>query len=239
MLGFMGQTVQGGWDALTNITAGIGKGASTLVSGFFPAPQRETIKSESVLAAEGSGLTYRPVLPENLSMGWTQNFAKQDWIGSPYEPQFSVPAKTKETQELAAKVSAEMQRGPVETFVDVLGKFTIGATKITTAADNFMVAWGLKKREPVPQGPKETGNSPGLIQYLNDIRDKTAAVLPTMKAVGGAILDQVKGLFSLGYEPTGSQPVFAIQHELDPKTKTTAMVVAGIIIVLLLLGRRK
>lgn len=239
MLGFIGQTVQGGWDALTNITAGIGKGASTLVSGFFPAPQREIIKSESVAPAEGSGMTYRPVLPENLSMGWTRNFANQDWIGSPYEPQFAVPAKIKEGQELAAKVSTEIQQGPIETFVEFAKWGTEQAVGIRTAANEFIEAWDPKRREPVSQGPKETGNSPGLIQYLNDIRDKTAAVLPAMKAAGGALLEQVKGLFNLGYEPTGSQPVFSIQHELDPKTKTTMMLAAGVIIVLLLLGRRK
>lgn len=240
MLGFIGQTVEGGWNALANITAGIGKGASTLVSGFFPTPQRETIKSESIAAAGGGGQTYRTTLPENLSMGWTRNFADQDWIGSPYQNQFAVPIKIKESKDLAAKVSTEMQRGPVETFVDVAKWGTEQAVKITTAADEFMYAWGLKKREPISEGPKETGASRGTVQYLNDIRDKTAAVLPAVKAAGGAILDQVKGLFNLGYEPTGGQPVFSIQHELDPKTKLTAgMIAAGIIIALLLLGRKK
>jgi len=240
MLGFIGQTVEGGWNALANITAGIGKGASALVSGFFPTSQRETIKSESVLAAGGSRMTYRPVLPENIGMLQTWNWSQEDWrTPNPYQAQFAVPAKVKESQDLAAKVSTGPQRGPLETFVDFATWGTEQVSTITTVADDFMVAWGMKKREPISEGPKETGASRGTIQYLQDIRDKTAEVLPAVKAVGGALLDQVKGFFSLGYEPTGGQPVFSIQHELDPKTKTTAMVVVVIIIAILLLGRKK
>lgn len=232
--------VQGGWDAIQNVTNTIGQGASTLVSGFFPTPQRDTIKSESVAPAEGAGQTYRPVLPENISMGWTRNFAAQDWINTPYENQFAVPAKTKESQELAAQVSTEIQRGPLETFVDIMEYGTEQAVKITTAADEFMYALGLKRREPISDTKPTPENPEGLMQNLQDIRDKTAAVLPALRAAGGAILDQVKGLFNLGYESTGSQPVFSIQHELDPKTKLTAgMAAAGIIIALLLLGRKK
>lgn len=240
MLGFIGQTVAGGWDAIANITAGIGKGASTFVGSFFPTPQHEKIKSESVAPAEGSGQTYRQTRWENPSMQLSWNFAQKDWIGSPYEDQFAVPVKIKESQDLAAKISAEPQRGPLETFVDVMKYGTEQAVKITTVADEFMYVWGLKKREPISEGPKETGASRGTIQYLQDIRDKTAAVLPTLKAAGSAILDQVKGLFNLGYEPTGGQPVFSIQHELDPKTKTTmGMAVVAIIIAIFLFGRKK
>jgi len=240
MLGFIGQTVQGGWSALANITSGIGKGASTLVSGFFPTPQRDKVKSESVLAAEGSGLTYRPTLPENIGMMQTWSWSQRDWeTPNPYQAQFAVPAKIKESQGLAAKVSTEIPQGPIETFVDVATWGTTQANKITTVADEFMIAWGLKKREPISEGPKETGASRGTIQYLNDIRDKTASVLPAVKSVGSAIVDQVKGLFSMAFEPTGSQPVFSIQHELEPKTKIAGIVVAGIIIAILIFGRKK
>lgn len=240
MLGFIGQTVEGGWNAIANITAGIGKGASTLVSGFFPTPQREKIKSESVASAGAAGTTYRQTRWENPSMQLSWNFAQKDWIGSPQEAQFAIPAKVKESQQLAGKISAEPQRGPLETFVDVMKYGTEQAIKITTVADEFMYAWGLKKREPISEGPKETGASRGTIQYLQDIRDRTAQVLPAIQAAGSAILDQVKGLFSLGYESTGKQPVFSIQHELEPKTKiTVGVVAAGIIIALLLLGRKK
>lgn len=241
MFGFIGQTVAGGWNALANITAGIGKGASTLVSGFFPTTQRETVKSEIVAPAGAAGQTYRPTLPENIGMMQTWSWSQKDWLGSPQEANFAIPAKIKEGTNLAASVSpGDESKGPVETFVDVLGKFTIGATQIRTAADEFMEAWGLKPREPISEGPKETGASAGIVQHLNDIREKTASVLPAIQAAGSAILDQVKGLFSLGYEPTGSQPVFSIQHELEPKTKITAGVIgAGIIIALLLLGRKK
>jgi len=241
MLGFIGQTVEGGWNAIANITSGIGKGAGTLVSGFFPTSQREKVAGGSPAPAEGSGLTYRPVLPENIGMHQTWSWSQKEWeTPNPYQEQFAIPTKTKESQDLAAKVSAKPQQGAVETIVDVFGKFTIGATKIRTAADQFMEAWGLKPREPISEGPKETGASAGVIQHLNDLRDKTAAVVPTLKAAGSAILDQVKGLFNLAYEPTGGQPVFGIQHEIGKGTKiTVGMAVAGIIIALLLLGRKK
>jgi len=240
MLGFIGQTVEGGWNAIANITTGIGKGASALVSSFFPTSQRETIKSESVASAGAAGTTYRQTQWENPSMQLSWNFAQKDWIGSPQEANLAIPAKVKESQQLAGKISTETQRGPIETFVDVVKWGTGAAVTIRTAADEFMEAWGLKKREPISEGPKETGASRGTIQYLQDIRDKTAAVLPAVQAAGSAILDQVKGLFNLGYEPTGSQPVFSIQHELEPKAKITiGMAAAGIIIALLLLGRKK
>lgn len=241
MLGFIGQTVAGGWNAVANVAAGIGKGASSLVSGFFPTPQRDKVKSEIVAPAGGSGQTYRPVLPENLGMMQTWSWSQQDWeLPNPYQAQFAVPSKIQESQDLAAKVSTEIQRGPIETFTEFVKWGTEQAGTIRTAADEFMEAWGLIKREPISEGPKETGASAGIVQHLNDIRDKTAAILPALKAAGSAILDQVKGLFNLGYEPTGGQPVFSIQHELDPKTKTTALIaVAAIIIALFLFGRKK
>lgn len=227
--------VQGSWNALQNIQDTIGKGASTFVSGFFPTQQREKVTGGSPAQAEGAGLTYRPVLPEFQSLAdmWLlEKSAATGGIG-PYELQ-SASAKVQESQQLAAKISTETQRGPVETIVDVFGKFTTGATKIRTAADEFMMAWGLKPREPISEG------SGGVIQNLDDLKTAGAQVFTLMKGAGNAILDQVKGLFNLGYEPTGSQPVFSIQHELDPKTKTTAMVaVAAIVIALLLFGRKK
>jgi len=48
--------VSGGWDAIQNLLA---PGTA------FPAQQRETVKSETVQSAGGSGWTYRPTAPEN------------------------------------------------------------------------------------------------------------------------------------------------------------------------------
>jgi hypothetical protein len=61
MLEFVGNLVSGGWNALGNVVSGIGKGASSVVSSFFPASQKTTTVSEIAMPRENQGLSYRPV----------------------------------------------------------------------------------------------------------------------------------------------------------------------------------
>jgi len=245
MLGFIGQTVEGGWNDIANITSGIGKGAGTLVSGFFPTSQREKVAGGSPAPAEGAGLTYRPVLPENIGMHQTWSWSQKDWLTpNPYQEQFAIPTKTKESQELAAKVSAP-ESSWTKPWTDAAEQVWKGATGIAGPINeqlpNILLAKlgqaiGLQGA-PVSDTKKREENPKGLMQNLQNIMDKGAE---TTKAYVGGILEQVKGLFNLGFGQTGGQPVFGIQHELGKGTKiTVGMAIAGIIIALLLLGRKK
>lgn len=244
MFEFLGGIVSGGWNALDNIITGIGKGASTLVSGFFPTPQRESVVSEIAAPMGGTGLTYRPTQAEAQSIWQTQLMAAEQWLNSPYEQQYSVPAKIEESKGLEASISTGtgtikgLLSGVLEASKKVMGE----AVSYKTLVDEFMEIWGLKKSE-VEQGTPRAGAPEGQdVQYLQDVRDKVADVVTVGKSILGGMLEQAKGLFGLGYEsPTGSQPVFAIQHEIEPTQKTWLMVavILGVIVVLWALGRKK
>lgn len=228
--------VSGGWDAVSNITAGIGKGASSLVGSFFPAAQRDTIKSETVQAAGGAGQTYRPTAPEGQSWIETMQYAEQQWIGSPYEAQFAVPAKIKESKQLAKSVSAPGAIGAIGGGLDWALEQT---KKVTTLYDQLSFLWEpretiiAKPRAGYPEGRNE--------RNLNDLVDRAAEVLKIGKSKAGEFVNQVKGLFGLGYGQTKKQPVFAIQHELQPSKQTWIGlgIIAAIIVVVLLLGKKK
>jgi len=246
MFEFVGSTVQGGWNAISNIASGIGRGASSFVSGFFPTPQQPgPIRSNIVAAAEGTGTTSRLTVPENPSMLETMAQNAQNWMNSPYEEQFSKPsdyyAETYKTDALGRKVlemSTEPSTGPIQTLVGALRWGTSQVAAIRTAADEFMQAWNPTRREPINQGPREIGNSPGSVQNLNDSQTAGANVIATLMTAGSNLLNQAKGLFNTGYQGD-SQPVFSIQHEIEPTVKY-GMVAAGVIIVvLLLMGRFK
>ena len=236
--------IQGGWNAIENITAGIGKGASAFTSEFFPTSQREKVAGGGPAPAEGSGMTYRPVLPENLGMMQTWSWSQKDWLTpNPYQAQFAVPAKIKESQELAAKVSSpEPWTKP---WTDTAKKVWKGATGITEAINEQLPdillaklgqAIGLQGTS-VSDTKKTKENPEGLMQNLQNIIERGAE---TTRAFGTGILEQMKGLFNLAFGQTGSQPVFGIQHEIGKETKITiGMAAAGIIIAILLLGRKK
>ena len=105
--------VSGGWGAVSNIIAGIGKGAETVIGTIFPTQQRETVKSETVEAAGGTGQTFRPTAPENPSMLETQKWSAQGWIGSPYEDNLSVTTKRQESVQLAETIGPKVDPNPM------------------------------------------------------------------------------------------------------------------------------
>lgn len=228
--------VQGGWDAISNITTGIGKGASTLVSGFFPTPQRETIISETVQAAGGVGQTYRQTDPEGQSWIETMQFAADQWLASPYEQQFAIPAKIQESKQVAKTVSAP---GGVDYIGQGLDWALEQTKKVTTFYDELSQLWSPREtvvgqpRQGYPEGRDE--------RHLNDMISGAAEVLKIGKAKASEFLGQVKGLFGLGYDQPNAQPAFAIQHEVQPSRQTWVGlgIVAAIIVAVLLLRRKK
>lgn len=228
--------VSGGWDAIQNITAGIGKGASTLVSGFFPTPQRETIKSETVQAAGGAGQTYRTIAPEGQSWIETMQWAGDQWLGSPYEQQFAIPTKIQESKELAKSVSPEKSGDWIGEGLDWALQQT---GKITTLVDELQSVFD-KPREPIKGEPGQ-GPAAGSQSHLNDLISRAAEVLNLGKATVSGFVNQVKGLFNLGFGQTAAQPGFAIQHDIQPTRQTWIglAIIGAIILVVILWGRKK
>lgn len=231
-----GDLVSGGWGAIDNIARGIGKGASTLVSGFFPASQREKIVSSTVQAAGGSGKTYRTTQPEAMSIAQTIRYQQDGWQGSPYEAQYAIPAKVQESQRLAKSVSSPKSGDWLGEGLDWALQQT---SKITTLVDELGGVFGQREvivgtpREGYPEGQDE--------RHLNDLTSRIAQVLNLGKAMGSEFIQQAKGLFNLGFGQTGTQPAFAIQHELQPSRQTWIglAIVAAVIIAVIFLGRKK
>lgn len=230
-----GGIVQGGWDAIANITSGIGKGAEALISPFFPTPQKKTPTVSQIVEPMGAaGETYRTTMLENQSMVETQKmYAHGNYIGTQYEERFNAPAKVAESKQLSASVSKKDS--------DWLGGGLDWALsqskKIATVADEFMMTWDLKPREPISEGDKEIGNSPGTIVHL---QKEIGKGVETVKKMGAGMWGQIKGLFGIGYSgPTGNQPVLGIKHEIEPSGKTTIGIAIVVVIVALLLLRKK
>lgn len=82
------------------------RAAPNIVSGFYPHPQRQRIKSDSNMARGGTGRTFRPVRYETQSILITNLYRLKAWVGSPYAKELAPRTKRKESKLLAAKVSA-------------------------------------------------------------------------------------------------------------------------------------
>jgi len=239
MFDLAGGLVTGSWNAVDNIISGIGSGASYIGSTFFPTPQRTKVISEIIQPAGGTGDIFREnVLPENISMLETAKFFEQQWLGSPYEDQFSIPTKVQESKELAGLVSSTKQNPIPDLFANVLGglKGVFGATKeIKTVVDEIGGLWGL--RSPIPGGEQEIGNSPGATAHTQPPTTAGADVISAIKGLGSGIAEQVKGLYNLAFGQQGSQAV----HEIKPTTGLSIGMIAaaGAVILVLILTQRK
>lgn len=227
--------VSGGWDAVSNIVAGIGKGASTLVSGFFPTQQRTTIKSETVQAAGGTGQTYRPTAPDAPSINETWLMAEKEWIGSPYEAELSPITKVAESRTLAKTIGTEPD--PIGQGLDWALQQT---KKVTTLWDQVKTIYG-EAREVI-SGKPTAGYPEGRNEkHINDAVEKGVGIIQQGVAWAEGLLGQVKGLFNIGFPQQGGQPAFSIKHEVQPSTKTTIGIGVAIaaIVVIFLLSRKK
>jgi len=214
--------VSGGWDAIDNILA---------TGTPFPAQQRETVKSETVQAAEGSGQTYRPTIAENQSMLESAAWRSAGWLNSPYAEELSVGFKSAESQQLAEKMGPK-----ADPFGESLDWALAQTMKVTTIFDKVKEFW--EPREVITETPRQGYPEGKNVRHLNETSEKGADVVKAGKALVGGIVDQVKGLFNLGFEATGKQPVFAIEHEIEPSVKIGVGVIAAVVILLLLLRKR-
>lgn len=225
---------------IENIEIGRTQSISTAPSGFFPTPQRETVISEMNAPASADGTTYRETDQENQSMIETSWFNNIGWINTPYEQRFAVIPKREESAALDASMSSGMARaGGPDLLADMLDTIKAGA-QVGTVVNEFLNTWGITDR-PTVKGTPRAGYPAGTDDtHYNNWSSKAADVIEVGKRVGGAFIDQVKGLFNLGYSgPSGAQPVFSIQHELEPGIKIGAVGIAAMIILVIFLLRKK
>jgi len=221
--------VSGGWDAVDNIIAGIGEGAESIFGAFFPAQQRETVKSETVEAAGGTGQTFRPTVQENQSMNESKGWSLAGWFGSPYQEDLSVGYKSAESQQLAKKM------GPAsDPFGETLDWALAQTKKVTTLYDQISGVW--EPREVIAETPREGYPEGKDVRHLNETIEKGADIIKAGTSLLGKAYDQVKGLFNLGFKQ-GKQPAFSIEHELEPTVKVGIGIVAAIVILILLLRK--
>jgi len=228
-----GGLVTGGWNAATNIVNTIGKGASSLIGSFFPTQQKTTIKSETVQAAGGSGMTYRPVRQDAPSLIESNYWATSLWEGSPYAAQYAPTTKVQESQALAQTVGVKSD--PISEGLD----WALSQTKkVVTLWDEIQNLFG-KKREVINETPRAGTKEGEAVQHVNDAIKKGVGIIEQGTAWVEKIWGQVKGLFNVGF-PGGNQPAFTIAHEIQPSTKTTVyLAIAAAVIVLLILLKKK
>ncbi len=231
-----GDLVSGGWDALANITSGIGEGVSRIGSTFFPGPQRsEPIISEITQAGNYSSWPY-PAGPDASTIWKTAAMADNQWIGSPYAEQLGPTIRAAESLKLEAMVSTTPSL--IENIFTGLKGAVAAGREIRTLADELFQPWD--PRETVygkPQAGYPEGRNE---QHLNDLTQAGAEVWLKAKAGAEAILEQVKGLFNLGFPQQAGQPVFGVKHEIQPsKGLSTGLIIAGVVIVLVILLSRK
>ncbi|MBW8003347.1 MAG: hypothetical protein FVQ80_15260 [Planctomycetes bacterium] len=241
MFAMIGDVVAGGFNAVDNIINGIGQGVSRIGSTFFPAPQRTQVISEITKSAPNQGDIFRKTAVENQSMIETAAMLANDWINTPFENQFAIPVKVRESRQLAEKVST----GPIEAiggmFSDVLDWAKQAGTasrEIRTAVDEIAGVWGV--RSPIPEGPVEIGNSRGRVGNTNPPQTAGADIISTVIGTGRALMDQVKGLYNLAFPQQGGQPAVGIRHEIAPsKGLSAGLVLGGAALIVVLLMRKK
>lgn len=221
-----GDLVSGGWNALNNVISGIGTGVESVWGAVFPAQQRDTIKSETVQAAGGTGQTFRPTVQENQSMIETAKWSAAGWRDSPYQQELSVPAKQAESKQLAETIGP-----PTDPIGEGLEWALEQTKKATTLYDQLKNLW--EPREVINETPREGYPDGKNVQHLNTIQGRGAELYSTVSG----IYDQVKGLFNLGFDQTETQPVSPVTHELTPDMQTGLIVIGAVILLFLLLRK--
>ena len=221
----------GGWDSVNNIISGIGKGAESVWGAVFPAQQRESVKSETVESAGIAGQTFRPTVQENQSMVESKAWSLAGWFGSPYQAELSVSAKQAESKQIAETIGPK-----VDTFGQGLDWALEQTKKVTTLYDQLKGLW--QPREVIEEKPRAGYPEGKDVRHLNEKVEKGADVVRAGAKLLGGVYDQVKGLFNLGFDQTCKQPVFAIEHEIEPQVKIGIGLIAAAVILILLLRKR-
>ncbi len=244
MFQMAGDIVKGGWDALWNIVSGAGKGMAEIGSSFFPAPQRTEVKHLDIEQAP-QGLQPRPTIQENQSMMESFDYALNDWLYTPYEMQYAVPAKIAESKAVDEKAS--IAKPDPWAWVNQGLDWALGqAEKVETVVSKWDLLTGKKPTAITYAGADQTGYSQQIITETDSFIDRGASVIEDFRGAAEDVFGQVKGLFDLGFDDGDRQPVFAIEHELDPEIIATAKyggigigtLIVVLIIVFIIWGRK-
>ena len=220
----------GGWDSINNILSGIGQGADYMSGAFFPAPQRESIVSETTQRAASDGQTSRDTPAENTSMISTDWWRSMGWVGSPYEDTNAVSVKQAESQGLNKSVSTQ------EDNIGTTVEWVLGTTqKITTLYDQIK---GMFSKTDVVDAKPKAGYPSGAVEQNTQISVNRSAET----ASGGAgFYEQVKGLFNLAFPQTETQTVSTSGMPQTPGTAAgigIGTLAIGAVILFLLLGKK-
>jgi hypothetical protein len=247
MLKFIGDVVGGGVQGAANVINSIGKGTVSLIRPFFPQPQSTGVENLPIKMANTAGATVRPVASELPSVWETMRMAGEQWLASPYEDQYATHLDTTPLEQMVKKTQPPSS-GIFTTLGDVIGGITSGVRQATevgrsfrTVADEFLDVWGLSGRDTVEGTPRE-GYPEGRDEvHWNDLRSWGAAVSESVGTWGQGVIDQVKGLFNLGYQQEGPQPAFTISHEVGATKGLTIgmIVILAVVVVLFFTGKRK
>jgi hypothetical protein len=217
----------GGWASINNILEGIGKGADYLSSSFFPTPQYNTIRSDTVERAGADGTAYRQTTAENQSMIETDWWARLGWVGSPYEDSNAIPVKVAESKGLDQSVSAT-KSGPVET--------TDWGRVVETGVMLYDKIKGIFSPRETVEGEPRAGTIEGRNEQHTDIEvNRGPDIVTTTKD----FYDQVKGLFGLGYPQSQPQPSVPVHHEaatVNGVSLTMPMLIGGAVLLYFVLS---
>lgn len=231
----------GGWNSLENIIAGASIGMSEIGSEFFPAPQRAEVTHLPIEQMGGTGQTHRETSPEAQSMNDTFSYFMNDWVNTPYELQYATPAKVAESKQLSESVSVKKESA--FDWINQGLEWALGTTKkISTIANQWDIATGKKVISTNTEGQSSGDAQPKTrnVSNVDTFIKRGADVIQNVGKAAENIFGQVKGLFNLGFDGD-SQPVFSIQHELDPGTKlaigSTGLILIVIFIVYILVKK--
>ncbi len=187
------------WDSVYNLFGGQDL-AAMQPSGFFPAPQKlEPIRSEIAQPALSLGVP-RLTATDAPSIAESAAWAYQNWFGSPYEAELSIPARpTAPSRAPTPSFLTEVSK-PWETMT---GSLWSGVEETFIEANKLLPALMLEKLGLTPE--RQVVNTQGDIEY--HVYQRPPMSLST---IPGLIQEQPKGLFNIGLDPGIKTPVVPI-----------------------------
>jgi len=210
------------WDSVYNIFNSQAQ-ATTLPSGFFPAPQRlEPLRSEVAKPAVSMGVP-RLTATDAPSIAQTAAWSYQNWFGSPYEPELAIPA----VSPAAAPAISPAPTGFLAELASPWTNFYEGFAKTgaeTVSAINQSLPDLLMQKLGLAPKPQVV-NTQGKVEYhIYQPAPTGLATIPGLKQ------EQPQYLFNLGLDPGIKAPVVPIAQPSAAAALgiTPIMILAGL-----------
>lgn len=170
-------------------------------SGFFPTPQRETVENLQFEPAVKVGAAVPPSTPGIPSINQTLGWFLGDWYGSPYEKELGTPsAKAAESKALADVITGPAD-DPYSFVSDIFKKLEGGLSWAIDTKQSAGTLWDELKSDYSARPPVTGGDVSETHQ--NELTKMGAEVY----GAGQKMVDQVKGLFNLGFPQDEKQGV--------------------------------